>query len=698
MSGKISARDEVIVLIDEFLSMWKESNFKFFMKRRSSVKELNNYNKYFSEDICNGYNFMPSRYINLRLDKDNENYYSNTNIERFLERSDFNLSVTEFKSMLDSYAKGMKLKNSLMDTLTSRLVSENESGAINYLNKYLDREVKARKVTFIDSIENAGGDMVKVMSLQIGDDSMLNGIISCVNADVKIETVGAGGYNIQRFHYRILCHALKDRINKDIKEDLKTYVAPKKKSKSEIQEVEISDYILSQASRLESKKNKEGKSRGKDIWDKISDLGYLKLIESSGYTKYLDSPSYPIFIKDLDENRELIWCMAFAYTLNKNSDLPAKKRLSLIWNVEGTDSMERILSMMQRLKLSEFESLVPLMAKRGKFVRYGEKTVEELKEEEKNNKINSLTTLDESLDDDLKTNSNSEHELHTKMNFRDRVYELEGYADFRGVKVWERMKEFGYDNKLKDMGYKVYVQTKLYPYFYKDYDDYRVVLGMTMGYIITDYKTEYARFNSIYYLVKGGDSKVSDFEKLFKTYNHEEFKMFSEVFNLRKKLESYTSSNDNANVNEDKSAETVSRYNLNLNLLEDVIDNIVIDLSEETNSTRLKKVIKRFNENNLNSYFLDNGYEEVYLPLKNKKLPISVFIKKYNNFHLIISYQQIYLLESDGRLITIGNTSSYDSTLKEIKAFGEKHKIKDVILFSKFNNLRLKLDPYNVNK
>ena len=694
----MSARDEVIVLIDEFLNKWKESNFNFFIERRSRVIELNNHSNYFSSEVYNSYNFMPSRYINLRVKKDDSvNYYNETNIERFLERCDFELSVSEFKSMLDSYAKGMKLRNSLMDTLTSRLVSENKYNAINYLNKYLDREVKARKVTFIDSIENAGGDMVKVMTLKIGDDSMLNGIISCVNADVKIETVGAGGYNIQRFHYRILCHALKDRVNKNIKDDLKTFVAPKKKSKSEIQELEISDYILSQAKRLESKKNKEGKSRGKDIWDKINDLGYLKLIESSGYIKYLDTESYPIYIKDLDENRQFIWCMAFAYTLNKNTDLPAKKRISLFWNVEGTDSMERVLSMMNRLKFTEFENIIPLMAKRGKFVRYGEKSVEELKEEEKNNKINSLSVVDESSDEYLKNNSSSEHEYHTKTNFRDRVTELEGYADFRGVKVWERMKEFGYDKKLKDMGYKLYVQTKLYPYFYKDYDDYRIVLGMTVGYIITDFKTEHARFNNIYYLVKGGDSKVSDFEKLFKNYNHEEFKMFSEVFNLRKKLETYTSSSDNI-AESIESIKTVSNYNININLLEDVITNIVTDINDENNSIRLKKVIKRFNENNLNNYFLDNGYEEVYLTLKNKKLPIPVFIKKYNDYHLIITYQQIYLLESNGRLITIGNTTSYDSTLKEVKAFGEKHKINDVVIFSQFNNLRLKLEPYITNK
>lgn len=699
----MSAREEVISLIDEFLENWKQSNFNYFMGKRDSIRSLRDYSQYFPKGFSSSYLNM-KRLINPKTKAGSPDRFQEENVEKLARRE--NIDVAELKRCLNDYARALSQIQALRDTITDRLVSSSKDEAEEYLNKFLDREVKSRKLTFIESIEGAGGDMVKVISLKIGDDSMLNGVVSCTRHDVKVETVGAGGYNIQRFHYRLLCHALKERINKNIAEDLKTFVPPVRKTKQEVAKLEINDYILKQAERLEAKKNKEGKSRGQDIWDKVTSLGYLKLVEESGYKKYLDTPTYPIFIKDLDEDRYFIWCMAFAYTLNKNEDLPPKQRLKLYWNVEGTDSMERIESMMKRIKLDEFEKLVPLMAKRGTFTRYGEKTAEEIKEEEKQNKINSLQTTEETPDDEIA--GDSDFEQNAKKTFRDNVIKLEEDSDFRGVKVWERMQEYNYDKKLMDMGYKVYVQTKLYPYFYKDYPEYRIIIGMTLGYILTDYNKEYPQFHNIYYFFKGGTSKISDFDKLHKSYKAPEFELLGELFNLRKKLTNYEGSNTPALPNSSKG--TYSKYKIEEFRLIPVAENLVKDLSDKQKNERLMKVAKRFNENNYGQYYKDNGFEEIFVNIQNKKIPVPVYVKKMKNevkgnsktyvmdIILVITMQQMYLIESDGRLVEIGNVSEQGTSLKDILAFGEKYNIKDTVLFAKYNNLRAKLEPYKPKK
>lgn len=77
------------------------------------------------------------------------------------------------------------------------------------LNKILDDEVKAKKEQFISRIKEVIGEIKDLSNLHISDKGEINGIAKGIKCNAKIETITAGGYNIQCWHYRVLVNTIK---------------------------------------------------------------------------------------------------------------------------------------------------------------------------------------------------------------------------------------------------------------------------------------------------------------------------------------------------------------------------------------------------------------------------------------------------------------------------------------------------------
>ena len=78
------------------------------------------------------------------------------------------------------------------------------------LEKELIQEERNRKALYIYyNIYNRVGKVLDATNLYIGSDGNINGCIIGEKGQVNVNTILAGGYNIQCLHYRVLFQVVK---------------------------------------------------------------------------------------------------------------------------------------------------------------------------------------------------------------------------------------------------------------------------------------------------------------------------------------------------------------------------------------------------------------------------------------------------------------------------------------------------------
>lgn len=170
-TAKAESRDVKIIL--EFLEGWKAQSRKFYM---DSV----------------------DRYIEART----EFYRADKELCELCNRT----KDREERNKIRSQMRSVKANFSNEWGWIAPYIERN---AIN-LEK-LDKDLKAeaeRKYDFIiERTVAITGTITDASNLHIGEDGFeLNGFIIGENGKAKVQTIGAGGWNIQRFHFRTLVH------------------------------------------------------------------------------------------------------------------------------------------------------------------------------------------------------------------------------------------------------------------------------------------------------------------------------------------------------------------------------------------------------------------------------------------------------------------------------------------------------------
>lgn len=175
----LKEEDDAIPLIptvEEFLANWKADAFKWYMLRADQYREVKK--EYYQ------------KYEELRSKR-------NT-----FEKGEYAKAIKE----LDTWRYD-QLKN-FPTWLQTEVSYNSRKGFEEYLNKMLDKEVYEKRKDLIFRVSDVAGVIKDASHLTIRNGN-INGYVVGDKGNALVETIGAGGYNIQCFHYRVLVKPMK---------------------------------------------------------------------------------------------------------------------------------------------------------------------------------------------------------------------------------------------------------------------------------------------------------------------------------------------------------------------------------------------------------------------------------------------------------------------------------------------------------
>ena len=164
-----------IPVLDEFLQQWKHRAVLYYNKVMTDMIPLQ---QEYSESI-NPYN----------------NRLSLSDEERKVLESEHEAKYKK----LQNYKK---FHNSIVSQLYDYGYSDEQIQ--DKIHKILDKEVDSKKLKLIARITKKAGNITDTSYLKIGVNGEINGSIIGDIAKVRVETIYAGGVNIQCLHYRVL--------------------------------------------------------------------------------------------------------------------------------------------------------------------------------------------------------------------------------------------------------------------------------------------------------------------------------------------------------------------------------------------------------------------------------------------------------------------------------------------------------------
>ena len=130
-------------------------------------------------------------------------YYNNALVEYKKEKQE----LKYFNVWNGDYNKKMReLIEKYGKWVVGDLALRSPKDAEEQIIKNIERDAIAKEQMLIKRVNKAVGTIVKSITLNVGVNGELNVIIEGVNGKCKIETIYAGGYNIQCLHYRVLVH------------------------------------------------------------------------------------------------------------------------------------------------------------------------------------------------------------------------------------------------------------------------------------------------------------------------------------------------------------------------------------------------------------------------------------------------------------------------------------------------------------
>lgn len=191
-------RIEKIPVIWNFLSDWEAKSIEWYHKNAELYFNLKKEYDSKLEEYKNSEEFEELVERSLRCYRTE---YLEKNRKYLENRVRYNLEenfIKNYYSQIDSFTK---IITNIKYDLSNYTVNE------ELLNKEIAKEKEAKYFDLVNRVTELVGEIKDASNLSIGNQrGELNGIIIGEKGNVRVETISAGGYNIQRFHYRVLLH------------------------------------------------------------------------------------------------------------------------------------------------------------------------------------------------------------------------------------------------------------------------------------------------------------------------------------------------------------------------------------------------------------------------------------------------------------------------------------------------------------
>lgn len=177
---KENSRDIKVIL--EFLEGWKEQVKKFY--ERHVGDWIVTLQKYYEED------------------------------HKFCEWCNHNWSARKDKELMkqmEAPKKKAKAHHAMFNYLDRYMERKNGEYHLNMelLQKDLDKEANMKYYFIVERTNRIVGQITDASNLSIGNKGDLNGFILGTRGTAKVQTIGAGGWNIQCYHFRTLINEMK---------------------------------------------------------------------------------------------------------------------------------------------------------------------------------------------------------------------------------------------------------------------------------------------------------------------------------------------------------------------------------------------------------------------------------------------------------------------------------------------------------
>ena len=166
-----------IPVIEEFLRQWGVKAYQFHLD------ELNRLNQY-NTDYTMKKKQIEQHLINNGI---SPNYH---NVEKIMKDNGM------------SYSEYSKIKRDKFSSVALKL--ENDYDWQVTLNKIIEKEIENKRNLLIERVIEVTGKVTDATQLFIADNGEINGIITGEKGSAKVNTIYAGGYNIQCLHFRVL--------------------------------------------------------------------------------------------------------------------------------------------------------------------------------------------------------------------------------------------------------------------------------------------------------------------------------------------------------------------------------------------------------------------------------------------------------------------------------------------------------------